>query len=109
MAAISDAWDYVIDEAAVAEAAPQLAAAKPSIDVSVDGTLAGTLPARWPLGQRAPALVRYPGWSIAVVDPADAWVHGMASARVHVCVAHFTISHLRSCMLVSAGAAGCLK
>lgn len=33
MAVVSDAWDYIIDEAAVAEAAPQLAASKPSIDI----------------------------------------------------------------------------
>lgn len=43
MAAVSDAWDYVIDEAAVAEAAPQLAAAKPNIDVAVTSALAGML------------------------------------------------------------------
>ena len=41
MAAVSDAWGYVIDEAAVAEAEPQLAAIKPSIDVSVNANLAG--------------------------------------------------------------------
>ncbi|KAK9810603.1 hypothetical protein WJX73_003685 [Symbiochloris irregularis] len=41
MAAISDAWDYVIDEAAVAEAAPQLAVARPDIDVAVTAALAG--------------------------------------------------------------------
>ena len=41
MAAVSDAWEYVIDEAAVAEAAPQLAAVKPRIDVAVNISLAG--------------------------------------------------------------------
>ena len=41
MAAISDAWDYVVDEAAVAEAAPQLATAKPVIDVAINANLAG--------------------------------------------------------------------
>ena len=43
MAAVSNAWDYVVDEAAVAEAAPQLAAVKPSIDVVLNVSLAGGL------------------------------------------------------------------